>query len=236
MSTAPMPRPQPIRVKKRFAFGEHKFFLLFVYLLFALVYYPFVREHTFSYTVFRLVGSVGILLTIYAINLRRTLLICAVLLAIPALIQKIAIFRAEAGVFAILTIVLSFAFDVFVVVAIFRRIFTAREPTSETVFGAISIYLLVGFSFASIYGMIAKLQPKAFYLDPLVSSHAFPTRFDFVYYSFATMTSVGATGMTAVSDQARSISIIEATLGVLYLAVFIARLVAAYKHPSQERN
>ena len=231
-----MPRPRPLPVKKRFAVADHKFFLLFLYLLAALIYYPYVQEHTLSYNVFRLVGSVGILLTVYAINLRRTLLLCALLLAIPALLQKLRIFRHEAGALSILTIVLSFAFDVFVVVMIFRRVFTSERPSSETIFGAICIYLLAGFSFASIYGMIASLQPKAFYLDPMINSHALPTRFDFVYFSFATMTSVGAAGISAVSDQARSISIIEATLGVLYLAVLIARLIAAYKHPSVARD
>ena len=123
-------------------------------------------------------------------------------------------------------------FDVFVVVVIFRRVFTKDEPNSETVFGALCIYLLVGFTFSSIYGMIAVLQPKAFYLDPLTNFHAIPDRFDFIYYSFATMTSVGAQGITPVSAQARSLSVIEAILGVLYLAVLIARLMGAYRYPS----
>jgi hypothetical protein len=80
--------------------------------------------------------------------------------------------------------------------------------------------------------MVATLQPKAFYLDPAANFHGVPDRFDFVYYSFATMTSLGATGITAVSDQARSLTVIEAVLGVLYLAVLIARLMGAYRHPS----
>ena len=125
-------------------------------------------------------------------------------------------------------------FDVFVVVVIFRRVFTKEQPNSETVFGALCIYLLVGFTFASIYGMVAAIQPKAFYLDPLTNLHAIPNRFDFIYYSFATMTSLGAAGITAVSAPARSLSVIEAILGVLYLAVLIARLMGAYRHPSAQ--
>jgi hypothetical protein len=42
--------------------------------------------------------------------------------------------------------------------------------------------------------MVAAIQPKAFYLDPLTNVHAIPNRFDFTYYSFATMTSLGAAG------------------------------------------
>ncbi len=127
-------------------------------------------------------------------------------------------------------------FDVFVVVIIFRRVFTSQQPNSETVFGALCIYLLVGFSFASIYGMVATLDPKAFYLDPMTNLHAIPNRFDSVYYSFGTMTSLGAAGIIAVSGEARSFTVIETTLGVFYLAVLIARLISAYQHPSALRH
>jgi Ion channel len=214
------------------ALTGHKFFLLFVFLLASLVFYPYVQSGGFRYFAFRVLGSVAILVAVYAIRLRRTLLLVALLLAVPALLERMLLPRADAGFLPILNIVLSFGFDVFVVVVIFRRVFGKEQPNSETVFGALCIYLLVGFSFASIYGMVAAIQPKAFYLDPLTNLHAIPDRFDFIYYSFATMTSLGAAGITAVSAPARSLSVIEAILGVLYLAVLIARLMGAYRHPS----
>ena len=43
------------------------------------------------------------------------------------------------------------------------------------------------------------------------------------------MTSLGAAGITPVSTHARSFSILEAILGVLYLAVLIAGLIGAYR-------
>jgi hypothetical protein len=210
----------------------HKFFLLFLFLLASLVLYPYVQSGGFGYFAFRILGSAVILIAVYAIRLRRTLLLVALLLAVPALTERILLPRADAGLLPILNIVLSFVFDVFVVVVIFRRVFTKEQPNSETVFGALCIYLLVGFTFASIYGMVAAIQPKAFYLDPLTNLHTIPNRFDFIYYSFATMTSLGAAGITGVSAPARSLSVIEAILGVLYLAVLIARLMGAYRHPS----
>jgi Ion channel len=221
----------PSRSRPVQALTAHKFFVLFLYLLTALIY-PYVQSRGFSYLAFRLLGSLGILLTVYAISLRRTLLLVALVLAIPAFLQRMLLPRADAGAFSVLNIVLSFVFDVFVVVIIFRRVFTKDQPTSETVFGVLCVYLLVGFSFASVYGMIAALQPKAFYLDPLTNLHSVPDRFDFIYYSFATMTSVGAAGITTVSSPARSLTVMEAILGVLYLAVLIARLMGAYRHPS----
>jgi hypothetical protein len=140
--------------------------------------------------------------------------------------------QPDAGLLSIVSIVLSFVFDVFIVVVIFRRVFSNERPNSETIFGALCIYLLVGFAFASLYGMVAAIQPRAFYLDPQTNLHAIPNRFDFIYYSFATMVSLGAGGITAVSAPARSLSVIEAIIGVLYLAVLIARLMSAYGSPS----
>jgi hypothetical protein len=158
--------------------------------------------------------------------------VIALALAIPAMLQRILVRRVDASSFSIFNNVLSFAFDVIIVVIIFRHVFAMEKPDSETIFGALCIYLLVGFSFASIYGMVAAFQPNAFYLDPRTNLHQVPDRFDFIYYSFGTMTSLGAAGMIAVSSHARSISILEAILGVLYLAVLIARLMGAYRSNS----
>lgn len=210
----------------------HKFFLLFLFLLAILVLYPYLQDGGVGYLVFRVVGIAGIVVAVYAIRLRRTLLLVALLLAVPAVLERLLPRHAEAGVISILSIVLSFVFDVFIVVAIFRRVFATDQPNSETIFGALCIYLLIGFAFSSIYGMVAAIQPKAFYLDPVTNLHAIPDKFDFIYYSFAVMTSLGAVGITAVSAQARSLSVIEAIIGVLYLAVLIARLMGAYRHPT----
>lgn len=195
----------------------HKFCLLFVFLLAVLVLYPYLQTSGFRYFAFRIVGGAGILVAVYAIRLRKTLLPVAFLLAVPAVLERVLLRKPDAGVLSTLNIVLSFLFDVFIVVVIFRRVFSSERPTSETIFGALCIYLLAGFSFASLYNMVAAIQPRAFYLDPVSNLHTIPDRFDFIYYSFATMTSLGAAGITAVSAAARSITVIEAILGCFTL-------------------
>jgi len=213
----------------------HKFFLLFVFLLAILIFYPYVQNGGFGYFVFRVVGIAGILIAVYAIRLRKTLLPLALLLAVPAVSERMLHREPDAGLLSTLSIVLSFVFDVFIVVVIFRRVFDRDQPNSETIFGALCIYLLVGFAFANLYGMVAAIRPKAFYLNPQTNLHTIPDRFDFIYYSFATMVSLGAPGITPVSAPARSLSVIEAIIGVLYLAVLIARLMGAYRYPSVSR-
>jgi len=216
--------------------AARKFFLLFIFLLATLVLYPYTEGSGSRYYLLRFLGSAVVLLSVYAVSFRRSIVLVALLLAVPALIQKVVLYELDATALSVIRIALSFLFDIFIVTVIFRRVFSHDRPNAETVFGALCIYLLVGFGFTSLYGLIASFQPHAFYLDPATSLHTVPDRFDFIYYSFGTITSLGAPGITPVSGEARSLSVIEAIVGVLYLAVLISRLMAAYRSHREEQS
>jgi Ion channel len=219
----------PIPPESELTFADRRFLTLFIFLLATLIFYPYAEASRFGYFAFRIFASAAILLSIYAAKLRhRGLLFFALALAVPALLHRIFFPLGNPSLLSISNMVLSFAFDIFVVVVIFRHVFSKEEANSEAIFAALCIYLLVGFSFASVYGTVATFQPNSFYLDPRTNLHVIPDRFDFVYYSFGTMTSLGATGITPVSAHARAVTILEAILGVLYLAVLIARLMVGY--------
>ena len=210
----------------------HKFFLLFLFLLSDLALYPYMSNTGARYYVFRMVGAAVTLMSVYAVSFRKGLIFVALILAGPAFVEHAIVFRTRLVPASVFTVVLSFAFDVFIIVVIFRRVFARDEPTAETIFGAVCIYLLIGFSFSRLYAIIAILQPHAFYLDPAVNPHAVPVGFDFIFFSFGSMTTAGAAGIAAVSPQARSLSMVESLLAVLYLAVMISRLMGAYR-PNQ---
>ena len=223
--------PHKIRrhIERASSLRGHKYFFLFLVLLSSLIIYPFAESNRILYFTFRLLGSVVIVLSVYAVSFRRKLVFLAGILAVPALLHRTLLLQVTPDVLSVSNIVLSLAFDVFVVVVIFRRVFVKDKPNSETIFGALCLYLLVAFSFSSIYGMVNDLQTRAFFLDPLTNLHQLPNRFDFIYYSFGTITCLGAPGMVPVSPQARSLTVIESILGVLYLAVLISRLMGAYR-------
>jgi len=224
--------PHPFHFQRASAITGHRFFLLFVFLLATLILFPYAEASHFGSYAFRIIGSFAIVVSVYAANVHRSLLIFAIVLAIPALFERIVLPKVSTQSFFLFNIALTLIFDVVIVVVIFRHVLAAEQPTSETIFGALCLYLLVGFTFASVYGIIAAYQPRAFYMDPLTNLHNAPDRFDLIYYSFATMTSLGAAGIIPVSTQARSFSILEAILGVLYLAVLIAGLIGAYRPKS----
>ena len=118
-----------------------------------LLLHPYAETSRFGYYAFRVVGSAAILISVYAARIHRILLIFALILAIPTLLQRILLPNANANSFSIFRMVLSFVFDVLIIVVIFRHVFANEHAKSETIFGALCIYLLVGFSFASVYGM-----------------------------------------------------------------------------------
>jgi hypothetical protein len=208
---------------------HRRFLLLFLFLLASLALYPFAEDTAFGYVAFRIAGSVAILLSVYAASRRRGLIILSILLAVPALVQYLRILRFDTSLLSLSNISLSLTFDIFIVVVMFRRVFANNKPDAETVFGALCIYMLIAFSFGSLYELVARLQPRAFYFNPLTNAHAVLNRFDFIYYSFGTMTALGASGIAPVSNQARSLTVIQAMLGIFYLAVLIARLMGAYR-------
>jgi len=210
----------------------HKFFFLLLFLLSDLALYPYMGGTGVRYQMFRMIGVAVTLMSVYAVSFRRGLILVALILAGPAFVTRAIVFRPRIVPASVVAVVLSFAFDVFIIVVIFRRVFARDEPTAETIFGAVCIYLLIGFSFARLYAIIAIIQPHAFYLDPAINPHAVPMGFDFIFFSFGSMTTAGAASIVAASPQVRSLSTIESVLAVLYLAVMISRLMGAYR-PNQ---
>jgi hypothetical protein len=209
-----------------------KFFLLFLFLLSYLALYPYMGNTGAHYYVFRLVSAAVTLMCVYAVSFRKGLIFVALILAVPSIAVHTIVFRPRMVPSSVFNVILSFAFDVFTIVVIFRRVFVREKPEAETIFGAVCIYLLIGFTFARLYAVLAIIQPHAFYLDPAVSLHPVPVGFDFIFFSFGSMTTAGAAGMAAASPQVRSVSMIESVLAVLYIAVMIARLMGAYR-PNQ---
>ncbi len=208
--------------------AQYRYLFLFLVLLGNLLLYPYAGDGGLRYQWFRALGFGLTALSVYAVSFRRWTLVIALVLAVPAAMNRIIVPRYDASVMSLLGVMLTFAFDVFVLVTIFRRIFRFERVTSSTIFGALCIYLLVGFSFTNLYIFVAKLQPWAFYLVPGVNIHQRVEYSDLIYFSFGSMTSLGSSGIIPVSSVVRSLSIVEAILGLLYLAVLVSRLVGMY--------
>jgi hypothetical protein len=89
--------------------------------------------------------------------------------------------------------------------------------TVEAVLGALCLYLLAGMFFAFIYGAVNNLGGDPFFANGV---DATPARS--VYFSFATLTTVGYGDLTARTDIGHTLAVTEALLGQLYLVTVVS--------------
>lgn len=92
--------------------------------------------------------------------------------------------------------------------------------TVGTMLAGLSLYLLAGIGFAFLFGAIDEVGPSPFF-----ASGEPGTPSDFLYYSFATMTTTGYGDFTAGTEVGRAVSITEALLGQIYLVTVVALIV-----------
>jgi hypothetical protein len=98
--------------------------------------------------------------------------------------------------------------------------------TFHRIQGGVAAYLLLGVAWAHAYSLVALGRPGAF------SGAADPDGpRAFLYFSFVTLTTVGYGDVLPVHPAARSLAMLEAVVGPLYLAILLARLVSAAVAP-----
>jgi len=126
-------------------------------------------------------------------------------------------------------------FLAFTAVAQLHALLQQRRVTADTVFGGINVYLLIACSYMLLHALLEALDPGAYrvgdvslaqyYIAHGNPSHGFAT---LIYFSFVTITTLGYGDIVPVSSTAKMLTSSEALVGQIYLATFIARLVALH--------
>ncbi len=209
---------------------EHKRFqFLFFALLTLVVIYPYFQESGLHIRIYRLLGAAIVLASFYAVADDRRKLIPALLLGIPAIItQVIAQLAGQSELLRLINNFTNIPLIVFICVVVFLKVIRSRRVTVDTLYGAASVYLLMGFAFALGFLALVQVDPTAFYMAEAHNPDGVIDFSDTIYFSFVTLTTLGYGDMAPVSPIARSFAILEAMLGVLYLAILISRLVSIY--------
>lgn len=121
-----------------------------------------------------------------------------------------------------------------VTIALLFYVLDRSAITTDKVFGAVAAYVLIAFSFASLFMLLLSVQPGAFYVAAANQAAARLEWPDLMYFSFTVLTSTGFGEITPVSRMARALVVIEQVLGVMYVAFLIARLANLYgRHSSR---
>jgi hypothetical protein len=99
------------------------------------------------------------------------------------------------------------------------------EVNSQSVLGALSIYVTIGMLFTVLYGVMAELGDAAFFAQGTDGDPA--TR---LYFSFVTLATLGYGDYSPAGEVGRLFSVLEALTGQLYLVTVVALLVSNLGH------
>jgi hypothetical protein len=110
---------------------------------------------------------------------------------------------------------------------ILRFVFRGRKLTSDSLFATVAVYLIIAYLFAQLYQLLLEWNPASFNLDTTART-ALQLQSDLGYFSLITLATVGYGDILPVSDIARTVAVLEATVGQFYIAVVVAVFVGMY--------
>lgn len=173
-----------------------------------------------------------LMLAVWALRVRRFLFWIVIALGL-VVAQAMAVDRMGGHWLRPFVLVGAAAFLFVVTIALLRYVLDWHPITPDKIFGAVAAYVLIAFTFASLFGLLQLIQPNAFYVQMVNEPDGHLGWADLMYFSFTILTSTGFGEITPVTNMARSLVVIEQVLGVMYVAFLIARLANLYR--SRER-
>src|SRR5690242_8118041 len=155
--------------------APHRHSTLLVALIVAFAVRPLIGETAVGPAVFSIVLMLLLLVALYNINVdelmgeRGRLLIQARrrlrlgwMLGAIAVIERISLIFIHGEMFDIVGSICWLLFFLFITLSQLRSVLKQREVTGETICMAISVYLLLGLSWALLYGIMFQLHPDSF--------------------------------------------------------------------------
>lgn len=120
------------------------------------------------------------------------------------------------------------AFLVLVWVSLFAHLDHRTAFTSGKLYISVSLYFVMGLSWFAVYTLINELDPGSFTAGGVPLTPGAEAA-GLAYFSFVTLTTLGYGDILPVHPVARMVAALEAVCGVLYIAITVSRLVAAYR-------
>lgn len=208
---------------------EKRFVTLLIAILLLILVAPLLFSTTIGHTVLPLLGALIPLAGVYAVSAEKRQVRMALLLGIPAVLAGGAsLLGSGARLGGGVVLLIPLAFYAYAIWVIGTRVFGASKVTGDTLAGAACVYLLIGIFCWFLYMFVEVRAPGSFAGIRPLGPGTPENRVDLLYFSFVTLTTVGYGDVAPVSPQSRSVAIVEAVTGMLYIAILIARLVGLH--------
>ena len=200
--------------------------LLLLSLLLVIVIYPLLDHDDLRRLILAALIFVPVLLATIRLSKKRGWVWPSVLLMLASFIVA-----AASTIFPIPTLVgmkwglltVFFGFSVF---GLFSYLKDARSVTNAHLYTAISIYLLLGMQWFTLYSAI-----DVFYPGSILHNNATiaDRQSELLYFSLVTLSTIGYGDVVPLHGEVRILAALEGIAGVLYIAITVALLVSAYK-------
>ena len=205
--------------------GPERFGRVLFFVLLTLIALTFLARDGWSVAILVLLPGATLLVTLWATDADRRLRVIATgaVIASAPIALAAGIVPDPGHLLYIASLALILVFDMAVPAAVALRIKDSPRVSLQTLLAGLVIYLHIGLIFATVYGGIASIEGRSFFHAAGPVAHS-----DYVYYSFATLTTVGYGDLTAAAPLGRMLSAIEALLGQVYLVTVVALIVSRF--------
>jgi hypothetical protein len=204
---------------------KERFLSLLIFIIAMLIVGPLFEEFVGLKILIDILWSAIFVSAIYAVSQKKRHIVIAVLLALPMLGSIWSEYFFQHKALLVVGSLCGAAFFLFAVIQMLIFIYSHKEVTRDLIVGAAVVYLFMALMWTFIFVVVEILHPGSFSIPEGQDIGATQS---FLYYSFVTITTLGYGDITPVTRLARSLCVLEAVIGQLYLVVQVAWLVGVH--------
>ena len=212
------------------ATNDRRSLFLMLSLVLLMLLMPFLENHRTGQVFLLISLFVTLITSILELHGKETLRWLATGAAVPVvLLELTGIFRPSHSLL-IADYAVLMAFFGFASLGLFTYLGEPGAITSGRVYASVSLYLMLALFWCALFNLTEAIHPGSFAFD----SSERVSRSGLLYFSLITLTTVGYGDIVPVTPPGRVFAALEGAAGVFYIAITVARLVAAYRRAESE--
>lgn len=205
---------------------------LFAALLTLIVLVPFLEDARLGRMALNAINVFILIAAALAVSRSQVCLVLAAMLGLGAVVSQVTALMLSEPPLLVLSRAFGAAFYFLTVSYLLTYVLRRQVLTLDKLYGAAAAFLMLGILWGYFYFILLHFYPGAVaaagtpITDPRLS--------EIVYFSFTTLTSTGFGDIVPVHPIARMLCVVQQIVGVLFIAILIARLAGTY--PPVERH
>ncbi|WP_367025154.1 potassium channel family protein [Methylococcus sp. ANG] len=224
----------PLHAGRRLILKQNNFGFLLTGLVSTLIAGPLLREFSvlarnqeFLDWLMESVFGLMVLIGVWSLQENRGVFRLGLLLGVLSLLFPVLAWNSRSPVLDVLEVLVFLLFCVLSCYLAAKHVFRGKDADINRLPGSVCVFLLIGFIWGFLYILLTMVRPGAF--QGINVGETLDGRYDeLLYFSFATLTTLGYGDITPVIPLARILSVLEVMCGQFYLTILVASLVGNF--------